>query len=556
MYVRSKSFRNKDGSTRTYLQLVKGERVGGKIRQRVVANLGRLEDLKEGKLDELIEALARFSAREWIISRAKELEATSARVWGPVLIFRRLWEELGISGLVSRALDATSIESDFEEAAFAMVLNRLCDPMSKLAMTEWMRDVYRPEWEGLELHHFYRALDFLADHKDEIETGLYRRSVDLFNLDVDLVLWDTTTTYFHGQACESLARYGFSKDKRPDRVQIMIGVMLTRDGFPMGHEVFPGDTAEVETFRVALDKAKRQFNLRRVILVADRGMVSEELLKEIEQAGLEYIVGVRMRKAKAAREVLSRAGRYSIVAENLQVKEVMHEGTRYIVCFNPVEAEHDRAAREAMVAALRERLSSGSSKSLIGNHGYRRYVKMEGAKLSINEDAVKAEERYDGKYVLRTNARLTPADVATSYKSLWQVERAFRELKSGLDLRPIYHYTEKRIRGHIMVCFLALVLEMALRRKLGAITEEAVPYDDLLHHLEQVKAVEINLDGKRYLARTELVGHADLAFRALGTRPPLRVTELPRRQNDPGEECCGTRDSYATKPNDDEVSQK
>jgi hypothetical protein len=287
-----------------------------------------------------------------------------------------------------------------------------------------------------------------------------------------------------------------------------------------------------------------------------QSIIYEEVPKEIDRAGLEYIVGVRTREAKAAREVLSRAGRYSIVAENLQVKEVMHDGTRYIVCFNPVEAEHDRAAREAMVAALRERLSSGSPKSLIGNHGYRRYVKMEGAKLSIDEDAVKAEERYDGKYVLRTNARLTPQDVATSYKSLWQVERAFRELKSGLDLRPIYHYTEKRIRGHIMVCFLALVLEMALRRKLGVITEEAVPYDDLIHHLEQVKAVEINLDGKRYLARTELVGHADLAFRALGTRPPLRVTELPRRQNDPGEECCGTRDSYASKPNDDEASQK
>ena len=307
---------------------------------------------------------------------------------------------------------------------------------------------------------------------------------------------------------------------------------------------------------MALDKAKRQFDLKRVILVADRGMVSEEVLKEIDKAGLEYIVGVRMRKAKAAREVLSRAGRYSVVAENLHVKEVKYEGTRYIVCFNPVEVEHDRAAREAMVAALRERLSSGFSRSLIGNSGYRRYVKMEGAKFSIDEDAVKAEEKYDGKYVLRTNARLTPQDVATSYKSLWQVERAFRELKSGLDLRPVYHYTEKRIRGHIMVCFLAFVLEMALRRKLKAIIEEAVPYDDILHHLEQVKAVEITLDGKRYLARTELVGHADLAFRALGMRPPLRVTELPRRQSDPLEECRGTRDPYALNPKDDKTSQK
>ncbi|MGE5588961.1 MAG: hypothetical protein ACM3ZO_12210 [Clostridia bacterium] len=148
--------------------------------------------------------------------------------------------------------------------------------------------------------------------------------------------------------------------------------------------------------------------MKRVILVADRGMVSEEVLEEIDKAGLEYIVGVRMRKAKAAREVLSRAGRYSIVGDNLHVKEVMHDGTRYVVCFNPVEAEHDRAAREAVVAALRERLSFGSSKSLIGNSGYRRYVKMEGAKLSVDEDAIKAEEKYSGKCVLRTDALLTP----------------------------------------------------------------------------------------------------------------------------------------------------
>jgi len=527
MFVRTKVFRNKDGSTRTYLQLVTSERVGDRVRQRVVANLGRLDELQAGALDRLIEHLARFSRRQWILEKARQIEARQAKTWGPVLIFRRLWEELGLRATFARLLDGTAVQTDFEEAAFAMVLNRLMDPMSKLRVSEWIKTVYRPEWERLELNHFYRALDFLAEHKAQLEEALYARVWDLFNLKLDLVLWDTTTTYFEGRAAEGLAEFGFSKDKRPDRVQIMIGVLVSRDGFPIAHEVFPGNTAEVDTFRHAMEKVKRQFHLGRVILVADRGMVSEKLLGEIEEARLEYIVGVRMRKLKAAQEVLSRPGRYRKVAPNLWVKEVIYQGVRYIVCFNPEEKERDRQTREQAVARLKERLEAGEVKQLIGNSAYRRFLKLDGTRVSIDEQALRQEARYDGKYVLRTNCSLSPEEVAESYKSLWQVERAFRELKSGLDLRPIYHWTEKRIRGHVMVCFLALVLEMALRRKIKELGEE-VRYDDLLLDLCQLKAVDLHVDGSHYLARTELTGRAEVAFRAVGVRPPLHVTEMPR----------------------------
>ena len=526
MFVRTKVFRNKDGSTRIYLQLVTSERVGDRVRQRVVANLGRLDELQAGALDRLIEHLARFSRRQWILEKARQIEARQARTWGPVLIFRRLWEELGLRATFAWLLDGTAVQTDFEEAAFAMVLNRLMDPMSKLGVSEWIKTVYRPEWERLELNHFYRALDFLAEHKALLEEALYARVWDLFNLKLDLVLWDTTTTYFEGRGAEGLAEFGFSKDKRPDRVQIMIGVLVSRDGFPIAHEVFPGNTTEVDTFRHAMEKVKRQFHLGRVILVADRGMVSEKLLGEIEEARLEYIVGVRMRKLKAAQEVLSRPGRYRKVAANLWVKEAIHQGVRYVVCFNPEEKERDRQTREQAVARLKERLEAGKVKQLIGNSAYRRFLKLDGTRVSIDEQALRQEARYDGKYVLRTNCSLSPEEVAESYKSLWQVERAFRELKSGLDLRPIYHWTEKRIRGHVMVCFLALVLEMALRRKIKELGEE-VRYDDLLLDLCQLKAVDLHVDGSHYLARTELTGRAEVAFRAAGVRPPLHVTEMP-----------------------------
>lgn len=521
----------------------------GKVRQKVVANLGRLEDLQAGAIDQMVTSLAKFSTRQWVVRQASQLRAVSAKQWGPAIVFRRLWEELRIESTLARCLSATEVESDFEEAVFAMVLNRLCDPASKLGVMDWMKTVYRPQWSGLALHHLYRALDFLAEHKDVIERELYSRSVSLFDLRVDLVLWDTTTTYFEGRQANGLAEFGFSKDKRPDRVQIMVGVLMSRDGFPIAHEVFPGDTAELETFREALRMVKERFNIGRVILVADRGMVSEDLLGEIERAGLEYIVGVKMRKLKAAREVLARAGRYHVVSDSLQVKEVTVEGVRYVVCLNPMERGRDGKVREEAVASLREKLAKGQTKQLIGNSAYRRYLRVSGSSVTIDERALKEDERYDGKYVLRTNTRLDPEEVASSYKSLWQVERAFRELKSGLDLRPVYHWTETRIRGHVMVCFLALVLEMALRRKLAAVSDGEVKYDRVLGDLGQLSAVEVKLDDKCYLARTELVGEADVAFRALGMRPPNHVIEMPCVGSDPEEECCGTSYPCTGNPN-------
>jgi transposase len=220
-------------------------------------------------------------------------------------------------------------------------------------------------------------------------------------------------------------------------------------------EVFPGNTAEVETFRHVLADVRGRFDLGRVILVADRGMVSEKVLREIEEAGLEYIVGVRMRRLRAAKEVLSRAGRYHEVSPNLMVKKVVHQGRRYIVCLNPEQADHNAEVRKEAVARLREKLRSGRTKEFIANSAFRRYLRLDGTRVSVDERALAEEARYDGKYVLRTNTTLSPEEAALAYKSLWQVERAFRELKPGLDLRPVYHWTEKRVRGHVMVCFLA-----------------------------------------------------------------------------------------------------
>ncbi len=366
-----------------------------------------------------------MASREGTADRARH-----ARTWEPVLIFCRLWEEPGLKTSFARLLDGTTVQTDFEEAAFAFALNRLLDRMSKLRVGEWVKTIYRPEWKGLEPNHFYRALDFLAEHKGRLEEALYARVWDLFNLNWIWYCGTPPHTLKAGRRGDSRSM-AFPK-KRPDRVQIMIGVLASRDGFPIAHEVFPGSTAELDTFRYVVEKGKHQFHLGRVILVADRGMVSEKLPGEIEGAQLEYIVGVRVRKLKAAREALSRSGRYRKVASNLWVKEVIYGGVRYIVCFNPEEKERDRRTRKQAVARLKEKLEAGEVKQLIGNSAYRRYLKINGSQVAIDEHVLQEEARYDGKYVLRTNSSPRPEEVAEAYKSLWQVERAFRELNRVL----------------------------------------------------------------------------------------------------------------------------
>ncbi|RDI91901.1 transposase, partial [Mesotoga sp. Brook.08.YT.4.2.5.2.] len=278
------------------------------------------------------------------------------------------------------------------------------------------------------------------------------------------------------------------------------------------------------TFRKALEDIRRRFNIDRVIVVADRGMISNGLIEEIDKAGLSYIFGVKMRRSKIVEAVLNQPGDYEEVEENLKVKEVLYEGERYVICFNPFQAERDRIKREEIVKNLTKKLKQGP-KSLVGNRGHRRYLSMQKADVKIDQEKMASEVKYDGKYVLRTNTKLTNREVAQSYQLLWKVERAFRELKSGLDLRPIYHYTDARVKGHIMICFLALVMETALCRKLKEIGS-TFSYAEILEDLKEIRAVELTVEGKRFLARTEMMGNAYDAFKALKIRPPDLLKEI------------------------------
>lgn len=531
MFVRLQVARNKDGSSRYYINLLRSKRVNGKTRQEFVCTLGRLDVLQaEGGLDRLIEGLSRYSERQWVQMEA--LVGGWEKVYGPVLVFHRLWELLGLAKQMTRLRQGTEVQFPIDEAAFAMVLHRLLDPGSKRATYQWMKDkVYRPEFGALELHHLYRTLDHLVRGKEEIEETLFARNRDLFSLEVDLVLFDTTLVHFEGQGPEGMATRA-RPGNYPDCVKVLLGLVMTSDGFPVAHHVFPGNTADITAFRAALNDLRQRFCIRRVVIVADRGVVSEEIMEELEkeregEPKIDYILGMRLRKNKeVGKEVLSRAGRYHKVSDNLEVKEVWLGKRRYIVCHNGEEEARDQKRREEIIERMREDLKRKGPQAFVMPRGLKRFVELRGGELLLKENIIREEARYDGKWVLRTNTALPTDEVALAYKSLWRIEQAFRELKSGLEIRPVFLRNEDHVRGHIVVCFLSLVMEAALQRLLKEQGAEG-SYRSVLSDLEGIRVVQLKANGKSWLVRTELPGAAYKAFKAVGLRPPTHVQLLP-----------------------------
>ena len=374
-----------------YVQLVENRWQEGRSRQRVLATLGRLEQLQEsGSLEALLESGSRLVEGLTVLSEHSRGEAPVVRTQriGAPLVFGRLWEETGCRHVLEELLAGRRFEFPVERAVFLEVLHRLVRPGSDRAGVDWREDYRVPETETLQLHHSYRAMAWLGETieetdrprtvKDLVEERLFARRRDLFT-SLELVFLDTTSIYFEGEGGESLGQYGYSKDARPDRKQMIVAVVLDQEGVPLCCELLPGNTADVTLLLPVAERLSRRFGVERVTLVADRGMIGKKTIEQLEAAGWGYILGARMRSQSEVRhEVLSRAGRYQVVgpkgpagASTLKVKDVRVEDRRYIVCLNDDQAAKDAADRATMLAALEDRLRQGAG-SLIGNSGYRR----------------------------------------------------------------------------------------------------------------------------------------------------------------------------------------
>lgn len=507
-----------------YLQIVENHREEGRVVQQVLCTLGRVDELTaSGGTDSLLRSLSRFSQRVQVVEcyQQGKLEAESVSQIGPDLAFGRLWQTTGIQKVLQDLLHSRRFEFPVERAVYLTVLHRLFESGSDRACERWREDVRIPGSEALELHHLYRAMRWLGDAKDQVEEALFHHRRDLFT-EFSLAFFDTTSIYFEGAGGESLGQYGHSKDHRPDLKQMIVGAVLSDDGRPVSCELWPGNRTDTQSLLPVVDRLRRRFGLRRVCWVADRGMISKGTIESLEQRGMEYLLGARMRCQREVNEVvLGRAGRYHEVAENLRVKEVTVEGRRYIVCHNPQEAARDAAEREAIVKSLEDRLKEGAGQ-LVGNRGYRRFLRTQRGGITIDRSKVEADARYDGKFVVRTNTLLSAEEVAVQYKRLLMVEQFFRAAKSLLHTRPIYHQWDATIRGHAFVSFLALVLVDEMKRRLGA-KGCAVEWNDIKHDLTSLTQVQVRQGDQTYLLRTPLRGSAGKLLSAVGVAIPPPV---------------------------------
>jgi hypothetical protein len=549
-------FRTKKSGPRSYLQIVENRWVDGRPRQHVIATLGRLDQLQQsGQLDALLVSGARLAQSVLVLSayaKGQLLSITNRHI-GPPLVFERLWQQTGCQRVIKLLLEGRRFEFDVERAVFLTVLHRLVHPGSDRAADKWKTDYQIDGCEPLQLHHLYRAMAWLGEElpqnqqadktpfaprctKDRIEEQLFAHRRDLFT-DLQLVFFDTTSIYFEGEGGQDIGQRGYSKDHRPDLYQMIVGTVIDGQGRPLCCELWPGNTTDVTTLIPIVDRLRSRFGVRRVGIVADRGMISQETIAALEQdeRGWQYILGARMRRQNEVKhEVLARAGRYRVVHPKrvqsddpspLKVKEVWVDDRRYIVCLNDDEARKDATDREAIVTALREQLRSGD-KSLVGNKGYRRYLSGGGPDhFQIDEAKIAEDARYDGKWVLRTNTDLDSAEVALQYKRLSMVEYWFRSSKTLLQTRPIYHRCDETIRGHVFCSFLALVLRQELQSRLEERGHE-FEWADVIADLDRLQVTEVEQDGKRFLLRSDLQGTCGKVFQTVGVAIPPTVRQV------------------------------
>lgn len=547
MYVRTISRKNKGGTTTTYVQLAHNVRdpQSGQPRADVLYSFGRADSLDVDAIRRLTKSLSRFLSPEEAlkIQGATDgdtpLRFLKSVPMGGAYLLRVLWEQLGIPDALSQCMKDRSFTSPVEWAAFAMTANRALAPDSKRGVEEWVReDVALGNPETIELQHLYRAMDVLLEYREIIHKEVFFAVADLLNLEVDLIFFDTTSTYFEMDEEDEagLRQYGHSKDHRPDLPQIVIGLAVTKEGIPVKCWTMPGNTSDMKTVET-IKNDLLGWKLGRCIWVMDRGMNSGENRLILQKAGGHYIIGEKLRdNQEVHKEVLAKRGRFTAIRENLEIKEVIvgdgERRRRFILVHNPEEAKKDKATREKTLKKIDEALKSIGEqrgkchkKSVCTLRSHRtmgRYLRqLKTGEIKIDKGKIKEEAHLDGKYIISTSDdTLTPEDVALGYKQLMEVERAFRTLKTTMDLRPVYHRKDERIQAHVFLCFLALLLVRIAERKTN------MTWDRIKAQMERLHLGEFFSKEGRVLQATELTSEQLNILKLLKIPPPQRIRNI------------------------------
>ncbi len=554
MYLRTIRRRNADGSAVQYYQLA--ENVWDPAKRcavaKVVHSFGRADQLDHEALRRLAGSILRVFSGEEALAAQPDVRVLDSWPYGGAYVLDALWRELEIAKVIEAQMRRHHTRQPFERALFAMVANRALAPYSKLyCQTQWLpEEVFFSGRERLELQHLYRAMDFLEAHKEEIERAVFFRTADLLNVDVDLIFYDTTSLHFEideedqvdssgnelagAKSYKALRRRGYSKNGRGDAPQIVVALAVTRDGLPVRSWVFPGNTSDVTT----IEKVKqdlRGWRLNRCVLVGDAGMNSEENRRTLALGGGKYILATRLRAGdEVGRKVLTRAGRYQKVAGNLSVKEVIvGEGERrqrYVVCFNPEEAERQRQHRDNILEQLRDELASQKQPlrgrrhaqrtcEILTTERYRRFLRQTRSGIpKIDRAAVARETKLDGKWVVTSNDdSLSAEDLALGYKQLLRVEQCWRTMKSGLRTRPVFHWRPHRISAHVTLCVLALLLERI------AEVCAANTWRNVVAQLDTITVVEYERGAARVRQTSELRRNVTALLEKLNVPAPPKI---------------------------------
>jgi hypothetical protein len=471
MFLRETKARRASGAEVTYLQLVESvwDSEKGRPSQRLIYSFGRADQLDLEGLRRLVGSLAKYLP-EGIASVGPDRRITATQPIGVTQVVRGLWSQLGLDRFFARRLEHEGLLPRYADALLGMVLNRCVDPRSKLGTCTWLRSdaVHFPPAEGLQLQDFYRTLDFVLPHKDALERLLCDRLLDLFNMEVDLVFYDTTSSYFETTKADGFRQYGHSKDHRADLPQIVVGLAVNRDALPLRHWVHKGSIGDPKTVISTLHDLK-QLKLSRVVFVGDRAMGGRKNLQALRNLKIPYLIGMKLRRTKVAKQLLSHPGRYHEALETLETKEIQLDDQRFVICRNPEAVERDRHVRENILRQIEKDLADPKTAKKAARHRVkRRFIRSVGNGYEIDLAKVREEQRLDGKsIVLIGDDSLSGEEAAIGYRGRERVEAAFRSIKSFVELRPIEHRLEERIRAHVLVCVLAYLVERLVEVRIG-----------------------------------------------------------------------------------------
>lgn len=549
MYIRVTT--NKRGQA--YYHLVESYRENGKVRQRKLLSLGKVG---EDRLDDLIAAIGKHKDVMSALEAAKCVAIDDTYILGPVLVLQQIFTRFGITDQLNHIVSRhPKLTFNFSRIIFSMIACRFINPSSKLKVFEHWQDKLYPEiLSGKdELHHFYRALDLLSQHKDDIEHGLFWHDRDLLNMSVDVVLYDLTTLRFEStrEDLGELRRFGYSKENRSDCTQIILGLLVDTDGIPLGFEVYPGNTFEGHTLIDIVTRMRNKFKVRHFIFVADRGLFSANNLNHIRKnCGIpphekgEFIVGMKLGVFKKRHDEFYDRSRFKSLNDHLKVYETTHGEDRLIITWSKARAERDRKTREDIIEKIEKKLKNPKvdGKAFVSNANYRKYVTgLNKGTPQLNKNAINREALKDGFFGIISNVpkeRMSASDIVSAYKHLWIIEDAFGEVK--VNTRPIFHWTDERIIGHLTLCFLAYFCEAQLTKLLrqqgieytsyatdnNTIEPRALTVASAMLELKEVRAIPVDFKGTVAWVRTDIKGNAAKIFKALGMAIPSKLLKV------------------------------